>query len=363
MNNIISYAEERLETFTAQPFGPVDSLILSWVANFRFPLQAHSLHNWVGLPLRDLFRAELFPSLFQGLWDPASTRTLFTALAASPRFREVRLMGYTSRMDLGQEMQFTAVTFQLRSDLSYVAFGGTDTSLVGWKENFNMAFLSPVPSQTQAARYLTQAAAHCAGDLLVGGHSKGGNLAVYAAASVSPDVQSRIRQVWSHDGPGFPVSFLQSPGYQAIRDKVEKTVPQSSLVGLLLESEPCRVIRSTQRSVLQHDPFSWAVENLDFAPAQLTDDAIHWDRTLDQWIQGVEPAQRERFIDALYDILTTTDLSSLEDLKTDWQTHLPAMMGAARQLDPDTRSFLFRTLRELGAISRRNARSDTPPTL
>ncbi|MBQ2925777.1 MAG: hypothetical protein IJE03_02980, partial [Ruminiclostridium sp.] len=99
MNNILSYAEEQLDTFRARPFGPVDSLILSWVANFHFPLQAHSLHNWVGLPLRDLFRAEDFPALFQGLWDPAGSRALLTALAASPRFREVRLMGYTNRMD------------------------------------------------------------------------------------------------------------------------------------------------------------------------------------------------------------------------------------------------------------------------
>ncbi|MBQ9851625.1 MAG: DUF2974 domain-containing protein [Ruminiclostridium sp.] len=358
MNNILSYTEEQLNTFRARPFHSVDSLILSWVANFRFPLHAHSLHNWVGLPLRDLFRAEDFPALFQGLWDPAGSRALLTALAASPRFREVRLMGYTNRMDAGQEMQFTAVTFQLRPDLSYVAFGGTDTSLVGWKENFNMTFLSPVPAQTEAARYLTQAAAHCSGDLLVGGHSKGGNLAVYAAASVSPDIQTRIRRVYSHDGPGFPKTFLTSPGYGAIRDRVEKTVPQGSVVGLLLESEACQVIQSSQRSILQHDPFSWTVEGSGFLPApDLTDEARYWDRTLDDWVDSVEPAQREGFIDALYDILTTTHAASLEDLRDHWQTHLPAILKAAGSLEPDTRTLLLQTLRELGTAGWRNARA------
>ena len=352
MNNIVSYAEAQLDTFLTRPFGPADSLILSWAANFDFPPE---VRPWSGVPLRDLFRAELFPTLFQGLWDPEGTKALFTALAASPRFREVRLMGYTNVRDEGREMQFTAVTFQLTPHLAYVAFGGTDTSLVGWKENFNMTFLSPVPAQAEAARYLTQAAAHWAGDLLVGGHSKGGNLAVYAAGSVSPEVQPRIRRVWSHDGPGFPQTFLDSPGYGAIRDRVEKTVPQDSLVGLLLESEPCRVIRSTRRlSLLQHDPVSWTVEGGDFLPAELTHEARYWDRTLDGWVDRVSPREREEFIDAFFDILTAGG-DSLEDLVDDWQTDLPALLGAARRLDPDTRELLFRTLRELG-VSLRKAR-------
>lgn len=365
MNNIITYAEEHLETFTARTFGSADSLILSWVANLHFPLHAHSLHNWVGAPLRDLFRAEDFPALFHGLWDPVNTKALFTALAASPRFREVRLMGYTVQKDPTREKQFTALTFQLRSDLCYVAFGGTDTSLVGWKENFNMAFLSPVPSQTEAARYLTRAAAHCAGDLLVGGHSKGGNLAVYAGAAVTSDIQTRIRRVYSHDGPGFPAPFHATPGYQAIQSRIEKTVPQDSVVGLLLDQhETCQVVQSTQHSLLQHDPFSWTVDETDFLRVEdLTANAKYWDRTLDDWVNGVSQEERERFVDAFYNILTTTNLSSLEQLKENWQTHLPAMMRAARKLDPDTRSLLFRTLRALGSIGLRNARSTTPPSL
>ena len=362
MNNIISYAEECLDHFQARPFGSVDSLILSWVANLRFPLQAHGLHNWVGLPLRDLFRAEDFPTLFQGLWDPVGTKALFTALAASPRFREIRLMGYTVQKDPVQEKQFTALTFQLRSDLAYVAFGGTDASLVGWKENFNMAFLSPVPSQAEAARYLTQAAAHCAGDLLTGGHSKGGNLAVYAAATVAPSVQRRIQRVYSHDGPGFPQGFHTAPGYLAVRDRIEKTVPQDSVVGLLLDQhETCQVIQSTRRSLLQHDPFSWTVEGTDFLRAEdLTPDAKYWDRTLDDWMAQVSQEERERFVDALYEILTVTKAASFHQLRTDWQTQLPTMMRAAGNLDQDTRSLLLRTLRELGSVGWRNARNEHP---
>jgi hypothetical protein len=139
---------------------------------------------------------------------------------------------------------------------------------------------------------------------------------------------------------------------------VEKTIPQQSVVGLLLESETCQVIQSTQKSLFQHDPFSWTIEGTGFLPAAaLTDEARYWDRTLDNWVDRVSPPQREGFIDALYDILTTTNASSLGELVDD----IPALLKAARNLDPDTRNLLFRTFRELGA-SLRSARSSSNPT-
>ena len=136
-------------------------------------------------------------------------------------------------------------------------------------------------------------------------------------------------------------------------------------MGLLLDQhETCQVVQSTQHSLLQHDPFTWTVDGTDFLRVEdLTANAKYWDRTLDDWVNGVSQEEREQFVDAFYNILTTTNISSLEQLKENWQTHLPAMMRAAGQLDADTRSLLFRTLRTLGSISLRNARSTTPPSL
>lgn len=139
-----------------------------------------------------------------------------TALAASPRFRNIQMLGYTEQFDAAEEKQFAAVCFQITPDLCYIAFRGTDSTLVGWKEDFNMAFKCPVPSQKTAVRYLTDAARHCRGKILVGGHSKGGNLAVYAAVKCSEDIQKRIERVYSHDGPGFwqhgPFSWIVDNG-------------------------------------------------------------------------------------------------------------------------------------------------------
>lgn len=355
MKNIVSYAEENLDSLAARPFCGVDSLILSWLSYYHLPPEVPSLHNWVGIPLRDLFRAETFPRLFRGVWDKENSRRLLTALAASPRFRDIRVMGFTEQTDPGREKQFAALTVRLAPNLTYVAFRGTDNSLVGWKEDFNMAFRHPVPSQTEAARYLADAAAHCPGDLLVGGHSKGGNLAVYAAATVSPQIQARIRKVYSHDGPGFLETFLQSLGFLAIASKIEKTLPQSSIVGLLLDHrEDCQVVRSSRLSFLQHDPFSWVLEGTDFSYDQLTADAKYWDRTLDDWLRRLSEEERERFVEALYSILTSVDITDFAQFRDGWQKNLPALMHAAANLDPDTRTFLFRIIRELASVGLHN---------
>ena len=353
MDNIITYAETCLDSFAVRPFSDVDSLILSCVAYLDLPEELTAAHSWKGLPLRELFRAEHFDRLFSVTFAPERTKKLLTALAASPRFRDIRVMGYVDHIDEMLEKQFSAMTFRLADRLSYVAFRGTDSTIVGWKEDFNMAFRSPVPSQEEAIRYLTVAGRHCPGKILLGGHSKGGNLAVYAAAFCKESLQLRIERVFSHDGPGFLPHVLQSPGFVRIGSRVEKTLPQSSVIGMLLEhQEDMKIVKSKTVSLLQHDPFTWVVEKGSFLPLdQLTLDARHVDRTLSAWLLKLDNRERERIVDALFGILETTDIRTFDQLRTDWQKALPAVARQVRHLDADTRELLFRALRELAALS------------
>ena len=353
MNNIITYAETELDSFDVRPFSDVDSLILSCLSFLDIPEELSDGRTWRGLPLKELYRAEHFDRLFSVTFAPDRTKQLLTAVAASPRFRDIKVMGYVSKLDEAQEKQFSAMTFRLAPRLSYIAFRGTDGTVVGWKEDFNMAFRSPIPSQEEAIRYLTQAGRHCPGDILVGGHSKGGNLAVYASAFCKESLQLRIRRVYSHDGPGFLPHVLQSPGMAAILPRVEKTLPQSSVVGLLLEhQEAMKIVKSRGVSLLQHDPFTWEVEQGDFVPLeQFTRDARHLDRTLSAWLQTAGNDQRERIVDALFGILETTDVRTFTEFRTDWQKTIPAVTREVRHLDTDTRAVLFQALKELATLS------------
>lgn len=356
MKNIITYTQENLDTFDKLPFNSVDSLILSSAAYVHFPDVIPEVENWQGIRLWELYRAEYFEEMFHNVPLVNDTRQLFFALAASPRFRNIRVMGYAEQFDLTTEKQFSAMTFQIEPDLYYVAYRGTDSTLVGWKEDFNMTFQSPIPSQEEAVRYLEKVALYCPGKFYVGGHSKGGNLAVYASAMCREATQNRIKRIYTHDGPGFMESTLQTQAFQQIMDRIEKTIPQSSIVGMLLEHrEDYLIVKSNKTGLLQHDQYTWEIEDNDFIFIEkLTKDAKFADKTLTDWLNSISEDDRERFVDALYGILTTNDLATIDDFRADWQTALPATFHALSQLDGDTKKFILHTLKQLASVGLRN---------
>lgn len=352
MNNIVSYAEQMLATLEEEPFNAVDSLILSQFSHFHFPAEIDDLRDWRGVKLTDLFRAENFEEIFHEVWDPKNSKRLFTALVASPRFRNVRLKGYTERHDLEEMKQFAAVTFQFDEDICFVAFRGTDASLVGWKEDLNMAFRSPVAAQTDAVVYLSEAASNCMGKIITGGHSKGGNLAVYASAYSEEKVKNRIERIYSHDGPGFLSCVFESEEFRSIENRIDKTVPQSSFVGMLLEQQELfRVIRSNRNSVLQHDPFSWEVNGTDFvAVSSLSSGAVCFDKSLNEWIVSRSPEEREKLVNLLFDLVDMKKIKTTTELQASWQENVSVALRSMSKEDKETKKFVKRAIRELFAL-------------
>ena len=356
MNNIITYTQENLATFEELPFSSVDSLILSSAAYIHFPDILPDISNWKGVRLQELYRAEFFEEMFHNIPLGEDTKKLFFALAASPRFRDIRIMGYTEQFDLVSEKQFSAMTFMVHPDLYYIAFRGTDSTLVGWKEDFNMTFKSPIPSQEEAVRYMEKAALYCPGKILTGGHSKGGNLAVYAAAMCRENIRNRISKIYSHDGPGFLESTLNTLEFQSINSRIEKTLPQSAVIGMLLEHrENFEIVKSNSLGLLQHDQFTWEIEGNHFIYIEhLTKNAKFTDKTLSDWLNQLSEEERERFVDALYSVLSANNLTSIDDFKAEWQSAIPATFHALTQLDGDTKKFILHTLKKLASMGIKN---------
>lgn len=352
--NIITYVQTVLDPFALRPFTEVDSLVL---AQFSY---AH-LHGLVPapgegepVPLAALCRAEHFAQMFTDILSPENNRLLLYALAASPRWREVRACGYVSVRDEAREQQFAAVTFLLSDGAAYIAYRGTDTTFLGWKEDFNMAFVSPVPSQTEGAAYLADAAARRDGPLRLGGHSKGGNVAVYAAMTAPPALRARIETVYSHDGPGFRHELLDSDGFSAVAGRLQKTLPQSSLVGMLLQShEPYRIVKSGNvGGVLQHDPFSWTVRGGAFVTEKrLTGGAVFRNTTLDVWLADLPDDKRRVLVEALYAVIEASGAKTFADFQRDWQKDIPAMLKAFAAMDKDTRDTVIDILKALALAS------------
>ena len=342
--NLFGYLSRAFDTFDERELSDVDSLVLACLSYFRY--QGDAVRSHEGVPVRDLLRAEWLEAMTHGLWDPEGLARLLVLVAASPRFRDVRVSDYVDDFDEAVEKQFSACVLRLPSGGAYLSFRGTDNTLVGWKEDFNMAFETGVPSQYAAVAYLGRVAPSIEGPLYLGGHSKGGNLAVCAAARCPEGIAERAARVFSHDGPGFTEGALADELWKERSGLVSKTVPRSSVIGMLFErQEDYTVVESSTAGLTQHDPFSWVVEGEDFVWQEgLGRGASFVDRGLNEWIASMTRAEREGFVETLFSVLHAAGEDTFADLSGNWQASVPAMLRRLGELEPEQRGHITRAL-------------------
>ncbi len=265
------------------------------------------------------------------------------ALKDSPRFNDLKLCDFVNKIDKEKEEQFCAMTFLLPSGDMVVVFRGTDGTLVGWKEDFNMGFMTELPAQKDAAEYLEKAAyRHRKGNIYVCGHSKGGNLAMYASFFGSAAVQNRIAAVRNMDGPGFLDKVLEKNGPKRVLDRTVTYMPQSSVIGMLLtHREQTHVIHSTNFAIAQHTMLSWELRRGGLVLDKgITDSSQVIDSAIKGWIREMPAEERGKLIEGFYTIAAETDADTLQDLATGKNTL--AMIKAMGKLDGETKE-LFRT--------------------
>ena len=359
MGSLFDYLNWRGDlSFLQSEINEVDSLIFSLLSYIDFGGIVPSSHeSGEAVPLRTATNSFFARNpdrkkMTMGVMVPKEIFTLLRAIKDTNRFRNVQVKAHVSILDLAQEMQFSATTFLLDDGTALVAYRGTDDTIVGWKENFNMSFMDSIPAQRQAVRYLDEAALHFEGDFRLTGHSKGGNLAVYAAIHSRESVRKRLLRVWSNDGPGFCRKILENPTYIEIRPIVRTIVPESSVVGMLLEHEEhYTVIKSRRRGVFQHDGLTWEVMGDSFVHLKtVSGKATRTDRTLNQFIRSMSMEQREEFAEALYRLLSVNNSLTLTDLvsaRRKW-------IAMGKSIDPKVYRTITQTLTELINMSARN---------
>ncbi|MCE5342984.1 MAG: DUF2974 domain-containing protein, partial [Eubacteriales bacterium] len=277
-------------------------------------------------------------SIAQGI-TAVDDEKLFPLVSASRRFGGAIACEYVHEQNEISEKQFAAITFVLPDDSVFISFRGTDSTLLGWKEDFNLAFTSPIPSQLHAQQYLQEIANHYGGLLRIGGHSKGGNLAMYAAATVDEGIQSTILDVFNNDGPGLSDTVACSEGYERIKPRLSSFVPQASVVGMLLiHPETFTVVNSNSVSVFQHNPYTWQVEGAKFVrEKELRRGSVYLEKVLKRWLTDIDEQQRKCFVDTLFRVLSSTDAKSFG--KDFWYQTLRnpgAMLGAVQDIDKET---------------------------
>ena len=339
--------------FCRDGFNEVDNLVLCIISYINF-------RRFDDLKTTDPAKAVALPEVAARLTEEDEQRglseleyiPLMRLAAETERFRDVRMFGFIHEWDEAKEMQFDAVSYLLPDDTLFVAFMGTDTSLVGWKEDFNMSFLSAVPAQERAAAYTVEMAASCRSrKLRIGGHSKGGNLAAWAAIHIPENLQKRrLLAAYNNDGPGFSHDMVDSEAYRRVADKLHTYVPESSIVGVLLEhAEDYAVIDSSNRSIMQHEPLSWNVLGSRFIHlgersqmGKLSDDVLR------QWIGSMTPQEREQFSDALFDVLSLSGKArTLDDLRAGGLAGGAALLKQYSGADEEDKKIISEIFRRL----------------
>ena len=282
-----------------------------------------------------------------GLVDPQVTHDFYHAIAANPRFSDIEMGAFLEQFDDGEQTQFAAVTYRLPSGTLVVAFRGTDDSLVGWKEDFNMAFQYPVPAQVTAADYLARVAALWQNvPIVLTGHSKGGNLAVYAAMNAEDGVKDRIERIYSLDGPGFPEAVVNSFEYSSVSGRIVKIVPDSSVVGMVLETpERCIVVKSDVEGIMQHFAFSWRMHGDEFDKVEdVASSSVTFNKALNKWLANLSKEQRERAVDALFAVLEASGAGSISAMMAAGPKVIPEMLGTYVGLSGEDRRNLNQAL-------------------
>jgi len=356
MSNLFDYLTWRGDlSFGNASLTPVDALVFSMLAYLNFEGIVPSSARDEPVRLAEAAKAYFARPAVPGRSIDRNHERLLRLLAASGRYGSLRMFAAKKQIDRADGIQFGAISFLLPGQNVFVAFEGTDDTLVGWKEDFRMSYECPVPAQLTATEYLREvAAAYPLRRLFVGGHSKGGNLAMFAAVHAGDHVRYRVRAVYNNDGPGFCDSTLSSAAYLELRDRIFTSLPESSIVAVLLEHDTnYKIVESTNKGLMQHDGYSWQVEGPDFVyTTERTAFGKRTEAVVDHFVSATSPERRRRFCEALFGILEASEQDTVSGILGGKRQSLKNIMSAYSDLPDEVRTLLVETLAVLGRSHR-----------
>lgn len=355
MGNILDYIEWRGDlSFAQSEFNEIDNLILAYVTLVDFsgvvPGCDESEKYVTMAEAKEIFdQRGNSDNKYLGLIIPEKVNDLFLMMADSNRFGNMKMSCYEKHIDEETQKQFAAVTFDIGDGTKYVSYSGTDDTLVGWKEDFNMMFSEKVPAQQDALDYLNSVISKYNNPLRVGGHSKGGNLAVYAAMHTSTKNQKQIIEVYSNDGPGFTSQSFNEEGYTNIKDKITHIIPKSSVVGLLMENNgDYKVVDSSKAGIMQHDALTWQLTGTKFKYMQdISRSSKHLDKSLQMWLDKSTNEEKQHFVDELFKVLTADGAKTLSELTANKLRNLLAMFESVSEMDKTTKDMISKMVKLL----------------
>jgi hypothetical protein len=350
--NMVSYTKQYFGfDYDRMPFGEIDSLVLSQVIYYNYAGTGFDSGEFT------CTLAEFLKEHPDGNkeWEMPLNEDdeLIRLLQMGGRHGNLRGCHFLAVKDDDAEKQFGALTFELKPGLYYIAFRGTDNSVTGWKEDLNLSYWDVIPAQAAALDYAKKIMDQFEGEFYIGGHSKGGNIAVYSAMNLPEEYQNRILAVYDHDGPGFAAHVYESEKYKRIRPLLHKTIPESSIIGLLWEEDNhYKVVKSKGIGPSQHITYTWLVEDDKLIEVDDTDRfAKHMKKTLERWMDELDPEERKRFIDSVFDAIAKTEVERFQDLGKDTFRKMKKFIEGVTEMPGEEKKHVFQAFRQLLKIS------------
>ena len=349
MSNINDYLMWRgdIPINTTFEFNEIDNMILarfSYLIFNKINMKSLETIESISMKMKDFDNEE-----FRYNGD----KEMITLLGQSARFKDMVVTDFVENTDLKAEKQFSAITVHISNDELYVSFIGTDNSIVGWKEDFNMAFMESVPAQLEGVKYLEMIASkYPESKIRIGGHSKGGSIAIFSAVSAVKETQDRIISVCNYDGPGLDREVIENTENKDIINKMHTYLPQDSVIGRILNhKEQCSVVKSIEKGLYQHDIFSWQVlRDKLLVVDNLTDNSELINNTISTWLKQTTPEQRKIFFDGIFQVFYSSDASTFSELSGSLASNIPTFIRTYREISEDDRKVITKMLKEFGKV-------------
>lgn len=275
-------------------------------------------------------------------------KELITKLGDSARFKDMRVTDFIENDDKETEKQFGAITIHISDKEMYISFIGTNSTIYGWKEDFNMSFMDSVPCQIAGKKYFEEVAKKYPNKKIrIGGHSKGGNVAIYSAITANNDMQKRIVKVYNYDGPGFNKKIIDSIENKNIISKIVTYIPQDSVIGRILEhKEKCIVVLSNEKGILQHDIYSWEIFRNDLIKLEnVTDNSELINKTITDWLENTTPEHRKIFMDGIFELFYATNANTFGDISKKLPSNIVIILKTYKGISEEDRKTIMDMLK------------------
>ena len=300
-------------SFKEQEFNEIDNIIFSIIVYLNFSEILKEDINTIEKVGKQFIEKYSYSEMKELGLPQKDAYNCLKMIIGTERYKNVEISNY---IYIGTDKeQFSAVTFKINKRLSYISFEGTDNLMSGWKEDFQLSYMYPTLSQIHALNYVNKTIRLFGPRIIIGGHSKGGNLALTSSMEVNIFKKFKIKHIYNNDGPGLRKKEYISKKYRKIRKKYTHIVPYNSVIGMLLRTEKHKVVKSNRKTILSHYPISWIINDNHLEETSLNIKSVELEKSIIEWLNNHSDYERQYMIDNVFNIFETCNIKDTRDLK------------------------------------------------